>query len=157
MTHDILRDIYYLVRRRTGDGGYKALADNNNESQRPITQLEDAPKEGAQEDITPEIEEQIQYWDKNFGKFRLVLERLPWKILPFVVSMFVLVEGLHHTGWVGVFASGMSSVINGSVGVGIFFVGLTSVAVCSLINNQPMTILFTHILQHPKFMADDVR
>jgi Na+/H+ antiporter NhaD/arsenite permease-like protein len=46
---------------------------------------------------------------KSGGKynstFLLVCTRLPWKILPFALSMFIMVEGLVVTGWVKLAAS----------------------------------------------------
>lgn len=37
------------------------------------------------------------------------LKRLPWKIVPFVIGMFIMVQALNVTGWIAIFAVGMTS------------------------------------------------
>jgi arsenical pump membrane protein len=81
-----------------------------------------------------------------------VLARMPWKLLPFVVAMFTLVEALSRDGWVGLIAGALGSAHAraGAVGAPLLMM-LLSVLACSAINNQPMSILFTRIVQHPGF------
>ncbi|KAI9496025.1 citrate transporter-domain-containing protein [Zychaea mexicana] len=80
-----------------------------------------------------------------------VLARMPWKILPFALSMFVLVEGLSEVGWIGICATAMVSVARNDYVSTVFGVMGISLLACQLLNNLPMTILFTRILQHPNF------
>lgn len=82
-----------------------------------------------------------------------VLTRLPWKILPFAFSMFVLVEALSRVGFVGMFASGMTHLTRHYVAT-VFGVLAISLVACQVLNNLPMTILFTRVLQHPNFAND---
>ncbi|KAI8147737.1 hypothetical protein BJV82DRAFT_593163 [Fennellomyces sp. T-0311] len=79
-----------------------------------------------------------------------VLLRMPWKILPFALSMFVLVEGLSEVGWISICATAMVSVARNYVATVFGVMGISLIA-CQLLNNLPMTILFTRILQHPNF------
>ncbi|OLS14679.1 MAG: arsenite efflux membrane protein ArsB [Promethearchaeota archaeon CR_4] len=82
------------------------------------------------------------------------LTRMPWKIAPFVICMFVLVQVLEYSGWIDLFASSMSGATN-TIGLvaTIFFVGFFASLACNVLNNQPMTILFTKMLQNSAFVA----
>ncbi|KAI7874890.1 hypothetical protein K492DRAFT_168747 [Lichtheimia hyalospora FSU 10163] len=79
-----------------------------------------------------------------------VIARMPWTILPFALSMFVLVEGLSEVGWIAIFAKGLH-VVTVHYAATVFGVMGISILACQLLNNLPMTILFTRILQHPNF------
>lgn len=79
-----------------------------------------------------------------------VIARMPWTILPFALSMFVLVEGLSEVGWIAIFAKGLH-VVTIHYAATVFGVMGISILACQLLNNLPMTILFTRILQHPNF------
>jgi len=79
--------------------------------------------------------------------------RMPWKIAPFMISMFILVEGLNTVGWVGIIATGLAKLIAGNgIFASVFTIGFLSAFGCVVFNNQPMTILFTKLLQHPNFV-----
>ncbi|KAI8921583.1 arsenical pump membrane protein-domain-containing protein [Entophlyctis helioformis] len=79
------------------------------------------------------------------------LARMPWKIGPFVVCMFIMVEGLKHVGWVDRIAAGLAQAVSGSLPNTIFLVGFLSAYGCCLLNNQPLSIFFANILTHPSF------
>ncbi len=83
-----------------------------------------------------------------------VTKRMPWKIMPFVLGMFILVEMLDEAGWTSVLAGMLSSSLMqaGTTGATIIMAFLSSFS-CNIMNNQPMTILFTSILQDANFMA----
>ncbi len=80
------------------------------------------------------------------------LWRLPWVTIPFVVGMFAMVQALAQAGWLSIWAEWLA-VVSRSLGVygTIFFVAFLTSGACALLNNQPMTILFTQILLHPRF------
>lgn len=80
----------------------------------------------------------------------LVLRRMPWKIMPFVTGFFIMVEGLDSSGWVDLFASSISAVSR-SLLPSILLMGFLSSLASNVMNNQPMTILFTKVLQSPSF------
>jgi len=85
---------------------------------------EDEEKGGAAQQITVESLRQsdrgesivvrlVSYAKENYRELRVtfptvtaVLSHLPYKLLPFAFSMFVLVQGLVSKGWVAVFAYG---------------------------------------------------
>jgi Na+/H+ antiporter NhaD/arsenite permease-like protein len=77
-----------------------------------------------------------------------VCARLPWKVVPFVLCTFILVETLQSTGWVAiagnfVFRIGRLSLLPALMATG--FLAIITIAAC---NNQPMTILIAKILLH---------
>ncbi|KAF9932907.1 hypothetical protein FBU30_007066 [Linnemannia zychae] len=100
-----------------------------------------------------------QSWTKKFGyrfqqKFPLlhaIAIRMPWPILPFTFSMFIMVEGLSHSGWIGIFAKWATKLIPNYVAA-TYAIGFVSVLLCNIFNNVPMTILVARILQHPNFV-----
>ncbi|KAK3823030.1 MAG: arsenical pump membrane protein-domain-containing protein [Benniella sp.] len=77
--------------------------------------------------------------------------RMPWAIVPFTFSMFIIVEGLSHSGWIAIFATWATRLIPNYVAA-TYAIGFLSVVLCNLFNNVPMTILVARILQHPNFV-----
>jgi len=103
---------------------------------------------------------QIRHWWKEREAVTWnVLSRMPWKIVPFVFSMFIIVELLSKYGLITLFAEALckmfaattytssSSVTLGqkliSISVTVFTISVLSFVACNVMNNQPMTILFT--------------
>jgi len=85
------------------------------------------------------------------------LMALPYRIIPFVFGMFVLVEGLYISGWIDAIAEGLiTSIPEGSgpypVFVSAFLMTAVTILLCNLINNQPATILLTRVIIAEKFM-----
>ncbi|KAF9580223.1 hypothetical protein BGW38_003226 [Lunasporangiospora selenospora] len=87
---------------------------------------------------------------RRFPLTREILVRMPWSILPFTLSMFIIVEGMSSTGWIGLFASWFARLIPNYI-VAVYAVGLVAVLLCNIFNNVPMTILVARILLHPNF------
>lgn len=98
-----------------------------------------------------------------------ILKRVPWKIPPFVVGMFVIVELLKTYGWISLFSIIYSSVITWISGGsdsgfglvwGIFsssiIMGFVSAIACNILNNQPMTILFTNMINESTFQMPKI-
>ena len=84
----------------------------------------------------------------------IVLSRLPWKVAPFVIGVFILVEVMSITGLTGLFASlfsraAGSSDSHASILISVFLAGITSSVTCNIVNNQPMTIMYTNVLLSP--------
>jgi uncharacterized membrane protein len=78
--------------------------------------------------------------------------RMPWVTVPFVLGMFAMVQALTQAGWLTIWAGWLANIARtlGTYGTIFFFAFLTSGA-CALLNNQPMTILFTQILLTRRF------
>lgn len=68
-------------------------------------------------------------------------QRLPFELIPFVLSMFVLVSGMRYTGVTEKLASFLVT------RQPIFSVGISSFLTANLINNIPMSVLFSSIME----------
>jgi Na+/H+ antiporter NhaD/arsenite permease-like protein len=79
-----------------------------------------------------------------------VMKRMPWKILPFSVGMFTLVEALSHLGWTAIFATALTQITPSYIPATFAVIFITTI-LCQFLNNLPMTILFIRVIQHPNF------
>ncbi|MFA5659916.1 MAG: SLC13 family permease [Bacilli bacterium] len=77
---------------------------------------------------------------KDFAPLTNAYLKAPWSFIPLVLSMFVLVETLKQNGAITYFATLLT---NGNV---ILNYGLSSFLTSNLMNNQPMSMLFSEIL-----------
>lgn len=68
------------------------------------------------------------------------LKRAPWQLVPFVLSMFVLILGLAETGATAALANLLGQ------NHAVFTYGFTSFLASNLINNIPMSVLFGSVL-----------
>ncbi len=85
----------------------------------------------------------------------VILKRMPWKILPFLLTIFILVSGLARYGWVEQMASLLSHWSHSPLS-SIFVNGSLAFFLSNLINNQPATVLYSTILAHPSFSASSL-
>lgn len=76
----------------------------------------------------------------NNSKYVLIFKRLPYNLIPFILSMFVIVLGLEKNGITSKIASAL-----GSKGT-IFAYGFTSYLTANITNNIPMSILYSSII-----------
>lgn len=81
------------------------------------------------------------------------LRTMPWKILPFLIGHFIMVENLSSSGWIDIFARGLSRVFTKLL-PSTLGMGFLSAIVSNLVNNQPMTILFTRIIGNASFATN---
>lgn len=70
------------------------------------------------------------------------LRRAPWQLIPFVLSMFVLVIGLSESG----VTAGIASLLG--EGGTVLKYGLVSFLASNVINNIPMSVLFCSVIEH---------
>jgi len=82
----------------------------------------------------------------------------PWAVLPFVFGMFTIVNALKLAGWIDALAEAILNVIpanEGNSGTAIatstFLMATISFVLCTLIDNQPASILLTQVLLAPSF------
>ena len=70
-----------------------------------------------------------------------LMKRIPWSLLPFVLSMFIIVLALVNTGW-------SQDIINMLHGTNLtaYSYGLSGGVSANLINNIPMSVLYTTLL-----------
>ncbi len=75
------------------------------------------------------------------------IKRLPYELIPFVLSMFIIVESLSITGFTSLIYETFGNSLT------IFKYGYSSFALCNLINNIPMSVLYANI---PNLSLGDV-
>ncbi len=79
-----------------------------------------------------------------------IFKTLPWKIAPFVLSMFIMVEILATDGWISFFSGKYLRIVEKTpLFPSILFTNVLTSLLCNFMNNQPMTIFFTNLLQDP--------
>jgi Na+/H+ antiporter NhaD/arsenite permease-like protein len=75
---------------------------------------------------------------------------LPLHIVPFTLGMFCMVEGLAETGVVDMIGRALGlATAGGNPYLAALVVGVAATFACNVINNQPMTVLFTRALLSP--------
>lgn len=72
-------------------------------------------------------------------------KRAPWNLIPFVISMFIIVASLNKNGVV-VEISKLLDKVSVNKTTTIFSYGLTSFFATNLINNIPMSVLFKDVI-----------
>ena len=107
----------------------------------------------------------IHFYEKKSNLFKII-PRIPWKIPSFVVGMFVIVELLKHYHWIYLFGdiyykfmeiifkkSLKSTEFDFVFGIfgSVFTMTYLSSFACNIFNNQPMTILFTKMMNESSF------
>ncbi len=85
--------------------------------------------------------------------FFIIIKRLPWKILIFIIVIFIFVSGLSSYGFITSVALLIKNLSNTVVN-GILVNGTLSFLLANVINNQPMTIFYSSILTDPAFIVD---
>jgi len=82
----------------------------------------------------------------------------PWAVLPFVFGMFTIVNALKLAGWIDALANAILNVIPADEGnsghaiaISTFLMATISFVLCTLIDNQPASILLTQVLLAPAF------
>lgn len=121
----------------------------------PPIPVSTAPRPAATTTVKPAPTSALGRWYADFAvRYPTVAaanDRMPWKIVPFVIGMFIQMEALKRAGWVDLLAGVFSSMIGDSVFAAVMVMGIASTLACNLLNNQPMTILFTSIMRSPAF------
>lgn len=86
---------------------------------------------------------------KHFPTIAIALPRLPFILIPFAFSQFILIEALAHHGWMQVFGHWLIKVTgNGQLHPTIWVVGILGVILCNIAGtNIGATILLTKIIR----------
>lgn len=77
---------------------------------------------------------------QGFSLFLKTLKRLPYALIPFVLSMFIIVLSLNQCGFTAIIANLFNK------GDSIFVYGFTSFLSANVFNNIPMSVLFSDVL-----------
>ncbi|MEM3545755.1 MAG: ArsB/NhaD family transporter [Candidatus Bathyarchaeia archaeon] len=83
----------------------------------------------------------------NRSRAKMVFRRMPWRIAPFLIGLFIIVEGLATSGWTHLFASQISRIVSKNPMVTISSLSFLSALAAGLMNNHPMTIFFIKTLK----------
>ena len=78
--------------------------------------------------------------------------QLPWEVVPFVLGMFILVEGLAQMGWLDLLGKGLGYLVNLHLALALAVMGTVSIVLANIMNNQPMTILMTRVMMSQGFL-----
>lgn len=86
----------------------------------------------------------------NRYDFFVIMKRIPWKILPFITSIFIMTAGLSHYKAIDITSEFLSS-LSSSLHSAIFINGSIALILTNIINNQPASIIYAGILINPLF------
>ena len=95
----------------------------------------------------------------HFPTFFTALPRLPFALVPFAFSQFILIEGLSHQGWINIFGAWLVKATNREVIPTIWIVGVLGVILCNVAGtNIGATILLTKVVHAaPDFPGSSTR
>ncbi|MFH0956363.1 MAG: SLC13 family permease [Candidatus Aenigmatarchaeota archaeon] len=94
----------------------------------------------------------VRHETTKIYEFRLhfIADHVPWRIVPFLLCSFVMVESLVATGVTDA-AAGLFSAVSGNALSAAIAMGFASAFAANLVNNRPMTVLFTKITESGSF------
>ena len=81
----------------------------------------------------------LSLFQRAFPTSADVLKRMPWNLVPFAFSMFILVEALQYTGWIRVFGGWWAAWVRAdSTGVAgvVWLMGMLSVLGCNVSDDR---------------------
>ena len=88
-----------------------------------------------------------KYLLEHFPTFHTALPRLPFALVPFAFSQFILIEGLSRQGWIDIFAQWLVILTKREMFKTIWVVGVLGVLLCNASGtNIGATILLTKIV-----------
>ncbi|KAL0564408.1 hypothetical protein V5O48_017639 [Marasmius crinis-equi] len=95
----------------------------------------------------------------RFPTFFIALPRLPFALVPFAFSQFILIEALAHQGWIDVFARWLVIASrNGEIHPCIWLIGTLGVVLCNIAGtNIGATILLTKVVRAAQLSPEATR
>ncbi|KIM41604.1 hypothetical protein M413DRAFT_445580 [Hebeloma cylindrosporum] len=95
-----------------------------------------------------------QKWAAHFPTFFTALPRLPFGLIPFAFSQFILIEALAAQGWINVFGGWLVKASNRQMIPTVWLVGVLGVILCNVAGtNIGATILLTKIVHAAQLPA----
>ncbi|KAG2357382.1 hypothetical protein BDR07DRAFT_1453109 [Suillus spraguei] len=92
----------------------------------------------------------------HFPTFFTALPRLPFALVPFAFSQFILIEALSHQGWIDVFGTWLLRATHGDMYRTIWLIGVLGVILCNISGtNIGATILLTKVVRAASPMLTD--
>ncbi|KAF6751711.1 hypothetical protein DFP72DRAFT_906915 [Ephemerocybe angulata] len=119
------------------------------------------PEEKAKE-LFPKLRRRISLKHRklsaHFPTFFTALPRLPFGLIPFAFSQFILIEALEHQGWIDIFARWLIIMSGKNVMPVVWLVGVFGVILCNVAGtNIGATILLTKIVRASDFPESTAR
>lgn len=94
----------------------------------------------------------------HFPTFMTALPRLPFALIPFAFSQFILIEALSHQGWIDVFAHWLEKATHGHTTPTIWVIGVLGVIMCNVSGtNIGATILLTKVVRAAELSNQSTR
>ena len=81
------------------------------------------------------------------SKLRIIFSSMPYPIIPFLLSLFILVNSLQTSGFFRLVGNWMGSYTEGSGPASVAVFGLFSTVSANILNNIPMSVAFAPIIQ----------
>jgi len=115
-----------------------------------------APNDGANSQTVADPAESVRSWYRrgyaklalHFPTFFTALPRLPFGLVPFAFSQFILIEALAHQGWINIFATWLVRASHRRMFPVIWLVGGLGVILCNVSGtNIGATILLTKVVR----------
>jgi Na+/H+ antiporter NhaD/arsenite permease-like protein len=90
----------------------------------------------------------LKKYKSHFPTFCKSLPRLPFALVPFAFSQFILIEGLAHQGWIDIFATWLVRASHRKTHPTIWIIGIIGVILCNVAGtNIGATILLTKVMR----------
>lgn len=94
----------------------------------------------------------------HFPTFYTALPRLPFALVPFAFSQFILIEALAHQGWIEIFANWLVRASNRQMHPTIWLIGVLGVILCNISGtNIGATILLTKVVRAANYPPNSDR
>ena len=94
------------------------------------------------------VDSPIHWFHDHFPTIYTAFPRLPFALIPFAFSQFILIEGLAHQGWIEIFARWLVIATDRLMYPTIWVVGVLGVVLCNLSGtNIGATILLTKVIR----------
>ncbi|KDQ12575.1 hypothetical protein BOTBODRAFT_34306 [Botryobasidium botryosum FD-172 SS1] len=94
----------------------------------------------------------------HFPTFFKALPRLPFALVPFAFSQFILIESLAHQGWIEIFAGWLVRAGHRAIYPTVWLIGILGVVLCNLAGtNIGATIFLTKIMRAAALPPDTAR
>lgn len=117
------------------------------EKQSPTQSLQGTPSE-LEKRLFPNLRPKLNRCALHFPTFATALPRLPFGLIPFAFSQFILIEGLAHQGWIDVFADWLVKASHREMIPTIWLIGVLGVILCNGAGtNIGATILLTKVVR----------
>jgi arsenical pump membrane protein len=87
--------------------------------------------------------------------FIFVNKKMPWMILPFIIIFFIIISQISSYGFIDWLAVNLSN-FSTNLEKGIFINGIMAFLLANIVNNQPMSILFSNIFINHGFQVSDL-